>query len=275
VPLSGLHALTVDVEDWYHVCGLREQVVVSRDTWRVVDNVAKILALLERYQCKATFFVLGSVAESIPVLAPMIAAKGHEIASHGWSHKLVTDLSPDAFRNELERTAELLERQTGQRPLGYRAPRWSLCRKKTPWAFETLSELGYFYDSSLTPLAAIGDPSGPLHPHQIQTTHGLLWEIPPLVTTTPFGNLPTGGGWGFRFFPYFLLSHTLQCYTTAGQPGVLFIHPRELDPEGPRLRLDVLQGFLAYGSRRSSEDRLKNVLSSFRFKALQDLVSTW
>ena len=273
--LSGFHVLTVDVEDWYHVCGIDGRDNVSRDTWRVIDNVTKILNLFEYYECKATFFVLGSIANSLPQLAPMIAAKGHEIASHGWSHKLVTGLSPDALRNELERTADLLEHQTGQRPLGFRAPRWSLSRKKTPWAFDLLSELGYHYDSSLTPLAAIGDPSGPLHPHQIQTANGPLWEIPPLVTTTPLGNLPTGGGWGFRFFPYFLISRTLQRYTAEGQPGVLFVHPRELDPDGPRLDLGVFQNFVAYGARQSSEDRLKQLMSSFRFGTLHDLVSTW
>jgi polysaccharide deacetylase family protein (PEP-CTERM system associated) len=273
--LSGFHAITVDVEDWYHVCGVGDQAVVSRDTWRVVNNVVKVLDLFEQYHCKATFFVLGSVAEALPELAPMIAAMGHEIASHGWSHKLVTELSPDAFKNELAYTADLLERQTGQRPLGYRAPRWSLCRDKTPWAFDILVELGYQYDSSLTPLAAIGNPAGPLHPHQIQTKEGLLWEIPPLVTTTPLGNLPTGGGWGFRFFSYFLISRTLQRYAAAGQPGVLFVHPRELDPDGPRLDLGVFQNFVTYGARQSSEDRLKQLMSSFRFGTLHDLVSTW
>jgi hypothetical protein len=150
-----------------------------------------------------------------------------------------------------------------------------LCRDKTPWAFDILVELGYQYDSSLTPLAAIGNPAGPLHPHQIQTKEGLLWEIPPLVTTTPLGNLPTGGGWGFRFFPYFLISRTLQRYAAAGQPGVLFVHPRELDPEGPRLHLGVLQNFLAYGSRQSSEDRLKKLMNSFCFSTLRNVVAAW
>jgi polysaccharide deacetylase family protein (PEP-CTERM system associated) len=271
---SVIHALTVDVEDWYHVCTTGEQTIAPRETWRVAGNIEKIVALLEHCQCRATFFILGSVAASIPDLAPMIAAKGHEIASHGWSHKLVSDLTPDQFKAELIQTSELLKFQTGQQPLGYRAPRWSLCQKKTPWAFEILAELGYCYDSSLTPLAAIGDPGGPLHPHQIQTTHGSLWEIPPLVTVTPLGNLPTGGGWGFRFFPSFLIKQTLQQYTAASQPGVLFVHPREFDPNGPRLNVGLFQNFLAYGSRQSSEERLMKLLAFFHFSTLHDVVTT-
>jgi peptidoglycan-N-acetylglucosamine deacetylase len=273
--LSVSHAMTVDVEDWYHICGVADYTVAPRDTWRVVRNTEKILALFEEYQCKATFFVLGSVAAAIPELAPMIAAKGHEIASHGWSHKLVTHLDPDEFRDEIEHTADILEQQTGQRPVGFRAPRWSLCRRKTPWAFEILSELGYLYDSSLTPLAVIGDADGPLHPHQIGTISGPLWEIPPLVTSTQLGNLPTGGGWGFRCFPYFLINRTLHSYTAMGQPAVLFVHPRELDPEGPRIHLGILQSFFAYGLKQSSEERLMQVLRSFKFSTLKDMVSLW
>jgi peptidoglycan-N-acetylglucosamine deacetylase len=269
------HAVTVDVEDWYHVCGVDGLVVPPWDTWCVLHNVEKILALLERHHCRATFFMLGSVAASIPELAPMIAVKGHEIASHGWSHTLVTDLGSAAFRDELVATAELLERQTGQRPCGFRAPRWSLCRKKTPWAFEILTELGYSYDSSLTPLAAIGDPCGPLHPHRIQTSHGALWEIPPFVTSTPLGNLPTGGGWGFRFFPFYLIKRTLQRYEAGGQPAVLFVHPRELDQDGPRLKLGLLQSFLAYGLKQSSADRLEKLIGSHGFSTVQEMVAAW
>jgi peptidoglycan-N-acetylglucosamine deacetylase len=270
--LSVFHAMTVDVEDWYHICGVSDYTVAPRDTWRVVKNIEKILALFEDHQCKATFFVLGAVAEALPELAPMIAAKGHEIASHCWSHRMVTELGPELFRDELIATSDLIERQTGQKPVGFRAPRWSLCRRKTPWAFEILSELGYLYDSSLTPLAVIGDADGPLHPHQIGTTNGPIWEIPPLVSSTHFGNLPTGGGWGFRCFPYFIINRTLRNYSAIGQPAVFFVHPRELDPEGPRMRLGVLQSFFAYGLKQSSEKRLMQVLRSCKFNTLKDLV---
>ncbi len=272
---SLFHAITVDLEDWYHVCGVSRQTTNSSGMERIVPVTKSILGLLHRHQSKATFFVLGSVAEQYPELIENIAQHGHEIASHGWSHRLVTELTPDEFADELLRTADLLERQTGKRPAGFRAPQWSLCRRRTPWAFEILAQQGYTYDSSLTPLAFVGDAGGPRIPHRIETQAGVLWEIPPLVTPTPWGNLPTGGGWGFRVFPEWLLRQTLLADQRQGQPGVLFIHPRELDPDGPRIALNFLRSFLAYGPRASSEPRLERLLELFRFTTLEELVSSW
>ena len=199
-PESVCHSLTVDVEDWYHVCGV-EILPDYRRQSRVVTATRRLLELLRRQGSRATFFMLGEVADAFPDLAPAIIADGHELASHGWSHRLVTELTPAEFRCELERTAAVLKQQTGCTPLGFRAPRWSLDRSKTPWAFEILKELGYRYDSSLTPLAAIGDPNGPRGPHLIMTSQGGICEFPPLVAQSLLGNLPVGGGWGFRSFP--------------------------------------------------------------------------
>lgn len=272
---SQFHAITVDLEDWYHVCAASKQRRDSFAMERVVFVTKSILELLHRHQSKATFFVLGSVAEQYPELIEEIARAGHEIASHGWSHRLVTELTPGVFADELLKTADLLERRTGKRPAGFRAPQWSLCPRRTPWAFEILAEQGYAYDSSLTPLAFVGDPSGPRIPHRIETQQGGLWEIPPLVTPTVFGNLPTGGGWGFRFFPEWLIRRTLFSRQRLGQPGVIFIHPRELDPDGPRIALNFLRSFLVYGPRTSSGPRLERLLESFRFRSLGELVSSW
>lgn len=268
------HAVTVDLEDWYHVCvetGVPEQAFAAR----VVEATGTVLELLQRHRVRATFFVLGSVAEQYPALIERIVEAGHELASHGWSHRLVVDLRPDQFGDELLRTADLIEQLSGQRPIGFRAPRWSLCRQQTPWAFDILIQQGYRYDSSLTPLAVIGDPHGPRGPHLITGEGGSLWELPPLVTATPWGNLPTGGGWGFRFFPQWLLRYTLRQYDEAGLPGVLFIHPRELDPQGPRLKLGLLRDFVTYGPRCSAAGRLDGLLSGFSFKPLGELVRTW
>lgn len=272
---AAFHALTVDVEDWFHVCGHDLSADTPPQQGHVMDTVALVLQLLRSCGVRGTFFMLGSVAQQHPDLAPQIVAAGHELASHGWSHRLVTELSPDEFSAELERTADLLEQQTGQQVRGFRAPRWSLCRRKTPWAFDILARQGYRYDSSLTPLPAIGDPRGPRNPHRIGTASGAIWELPPLVTATPFGNLPTGGGWGFRFFPFGVIRRTLQSYQQHGRPGILFLHPRELDPQGPRLALGLLREFVAYGPRSSAAGRLESLLSAFTFKPLGELVDTW
>ena len=274
-PATVAHALTVDVEDWFHVCGAEQAAGERSGQGRVLHTTALVLDLLRSCGVRGTFFVLGSVASRYPELAPRIVAAGHELASHGWSHRLVTELLPQEFGDELLQTADLLERQTGQRPRGFRAPRWSLSRQTTPWAFEILAQQGYRYDSSLTPLAMIGDPAGPRLPHRIETAAGTLWEIPPLVTATPLGNLPTGGGWGFRFFPLAMIRHTLQVYQRQGGPGVLFMHPRELDPDGPRLRLGLLREFATYGPQSSAAGRLAALMRSFSFRPLGEQVATW
>ncbi len=268
------NSLTIDVEDWYHVCGLPEEPVVGRDAWRVLANIEKLLLLLDDCRTRATFFVLGAVAAGIPELVPLIAGAGHEIASHGWSHRLVDRLGPAAFREEIRRTGELLDRQGGSRPVGFRAPSWSLSTA-TPWAFETLVEEGYVYDSSCSPLPFVGDPTGPRTPFRRSVGGRQLWEIPPMVTPSPFGNLPTGGGWGFRFFPLRLLDATMKSLNESGAPAVIFIHPREVDPEGPRLTLPMLKGFAAYGTRCDAAPRLRALLTRFRFTTLRQLVETW
>lgn len=268
------HSITVDLEEWYHVCGAAVPAEALHQS-RIVEATQVLLRLLQQFQVRATFFVLGSIAQQHPDLIRAIAAHGHEIASHGWSHQLVTALQPAQFRDELERTASLLEQLSGQRPLGFRAPRWSLSHAVTPWAFEELVRLGYHYDSSLTPLSLIGDPKGSKRPYCISTAAGMLWELPPLVTATMFGNLPTGGGWGFRFFPLRMLVATLYRYQENKQPGVLFVHPRELDPQGPRLSLGWLRSFVTYGSRTSAAQRLSVLMEQFCFKPLYEQVALW
>ena len=269
------NALTIDVEDWYHVCGLdaEPQVVPSRR--RVARNVESILSLLAEFDVKATFFVLGSVAAEEPSLVPQIADAGHEIASHGYSHRMVTRLSPELFRDEVRRTGEILERQCGTRPTGFRAPQWSISAAATPWALTILREEGYLYDSSCNPLAFVGEADGTRHPFRIETAAGPLLEIPPMVTPSILWNLPTGGGWGFRFFPLAMIGGTVERLNSEGFPAVIYIHPREMDAHGPRVRLSPIRAFAAYGPRRDAAKRLRYLLQRFRFGTLRQLVETW
>lgn len=271
---GNLNSLTIDVEDWYHVCGLDQEPVVTADQWRVQRNVDLILELLDHYQVRATFFVLGSVAEALPQLVVQIARQGHEIASHGYSHRLISQLTPDSFREEIRRTGELLANQSGQRPIGFRAPRWSLSAAM-PWAFDILADEGYRYDSSCSPLCLVGDPTASRIPYRKPIGSRYLWEIPPLVTPSPFGNLPTGGGWGLRFFPLRLIGATIRSLNRNGTPGVIFLHPREVDPAGPRLKLPLLQGFATYGTRCDATPRLRELFRQFQFVPLRDLIELW
>ncbi len=268
------NALTVDVEDWFHVCGLDREPQVPAGEWRVRHNTELLLAFFAEHGVQATFFVLGCVAEAVPGLVPAIAAAGHEIASHGYSHRLVSRLDAEQFREELRKTGDILERQAGRRPRGFRAPQWSLSAR-TQWAFDILHDEGYAYDSSCTPLPLVGNQAMPRTPHRITVQRGTLWEIPPLVTPSPFCNLPTGGGWGLRFFPQHLILKTVRALNSEGFPAVLFLHPRELDPAGPRLKLAPLKAFATYGPRTDVRERLTPLLKQFRFRTLHSMVRQW
>jgi peptidoglycan-N-acetylglucosamine deacetylase len=269
-----VNALTIDLEDWYHVCCPQAVPVVAAEKRRVRRNTERILSLLAESGVQATFFVLGSVACEDPSLIPMIAAEGHEIASHGYSHTLIPLLGPERFRDELRRTSAIIERQSGSRPLGFRAPQWSL-GPGTPWALDILRQEGYRYDSSYNPLPFVGDPKGPRTLFLIETGSGPILEIPPMVTPSPFGNLPTGGGWGFRFFPLALIRRTVRELNRSGKPALLYLHPREMEPNGPRLQLSPLQSFVSYGPRTAATPRLRELLRDFTFRPLKDLVATW
>jgi hypothetical protein len=176
-----INAITVDVEDWFHVCGIDPEPQVPHDQWRVRRNTERILGLLSEFGVSATFFMLGSVAAQEPELVPMIVAAGHEIASHGYSHRLTPQLGPLLFRDELRRTVDLIERQSGERPYGFRAPRWSLS-PSTPWAFDILAEEGYLYDSSCNPLPFVGNGRGP------------RLDLSPLASFLAYGGRGEAGG---------------------------------------------------------------------------------
>lgn len=218
--------------------------------------------------------MLGSVAENNPGLASLISSGGHEIASHGYSHRLVPDLTPEQFTDELQRTERILIEQTGQRPWGFRAPQWSLS-EKTGWAFDILRERGYRYDSSLNPLPFVGNPRSHRTPYVLGGEGAGLWEIPPMVTGTRMGNLPTGGGWGFRFFPFKMIRGTIEALNREHHPAVLYLHPREVDPVGPRLDLPALKRFVSYGTRTDAAPRLTELLGRYRFITLKELLDTW
>lgn len=265
------NVLTVDVEDWYHVCGFDTvSGVLPEDTMRLNRNIRKILAMLSEFNQRATFFILGSVAESDPSLAPLIASQGHEIASHGFSHTMVSQLSPAQFREEIKRTDRILFEQTGQKPVGFRAPQWSLSENRLS-DFQVLQDEGYVYDSSLNPLPFVGNKNGSRIPFLMNSEAGTIFEFPPLVTPTVLGNFPTGGGWGFRFFPFGMITSTIQALNNRQQPAVLYLHPREIDPAGPRLDLPLLKGFVSYGTRMDATPRLSALLRRYRFTTLKEL----
>lgn len=265
---------TVDVEDWFHVCGIGDMPPVQPDQWRVFETTLRLLDLFDDLGIRGTFFMLGSVAAVRPELASRIAARGHEVASHGYSHKLVYELTPEQFNEEIIRTGDLISQQTGRAPVGFRAPQWSL-GERTPWAFEILAREGYLYDSSCTPLRFVGNSRGALAPYRLSTRTGNLWEIPPLVTPTRFGNLPCGGGWGLRLLPVKTILKGINNAHAGGNPAVFFLHPREVDPDGPRLDLPLLKRFAAYGTRSDVAPVVRRLARTGTSIPLREMVESW
>lgn len=268
--------LTVDVEDWFHVCGVDE--LIPEAIWphlesRVTINTVKILDVLSQNRVKATFFVLGFVAERHPGLIKKIERAGHEIATHGYAHRRVYTMTPDTFRQDLKRAVSIISEITGAPIKGYRAPEWSI-RDDSLWALDILQQEGFEYDSSMAPLPIIGNPDYGTIPYRLTLNQGDLWEFPPLVATTPLINLPLGGGWGLRIFPYNLIRSTIKKLNKHGQPALIYLHPREFDLDSPRVRLPWTKRFVLYARFEKAGKRLHRLLEDFRFASVSTLLKT-
>jgi len=259
--------LTIDVEDWFHICGVEK--LIPEASWpelesRVTTNTKKILTVLQQGGVKATFFVLGFVAERYPDLIKEISRAGHEIATHGYAHRRVYEMSPSSFRHDLKNAVNTLSGITGYPIKGYRAPEWSI-RNDSLWALDILQQEGFEYDSSMAPLPIIGNPKYATIPCKVMLDQGHLWEFPPLVRKTPLVNLPLGGGWGLRTFPYTVIRSTIRKLNDQGHPAVIYLHPREFDLDNPRIALPLATKFVLDARIERAGKRLDRLLEDFRF----------
>ena len=270
------NALTVDVEDYFHVAALAPS--IHRDSWisresRVVGNTQKLLAIFEEFDVRGTFFVLGWVAERYPQLVRDIAAHGHEIACHGYSHRLVYEQSPQEFYQETHRAKNLLQEITGSAVLGYRAASYSIVRKSL-WALDILVELGFVYDSSIFPVRhdRYGIHDAERAPHRMATPTGKSIVEWPLATARILGfRLPVAGGGYFRLFPYGLSRWGLASINRRElRPFVFYLHPWEIDPAQPRVSASWLSRFRHYTNLGKCEERLRRLLGEFRFSTARD-----
>ena len=273
------NAFSVDVEDYFQV-GAFANVISPKDwdawTPRVVENTRRTLEILATapQPVKATYFVLGWVAERFPKLVPEIVQQGHEIASHGYGHQLVYTLTADEFREDVRKTRKMLQDQSGQSVIGYRAPSFSIT-KCTPWAHRILVEEEYAYDSSVFPIYhdLHGNPDAPRDIHTIQTEAGGIIEFPPAVITRFGKNIPVGGGGYFRFFPYFAIARWLREINRQDRPFVFYIHPWEIDPDQPRIPNAPLKSrFRHYLNLKRTGDRLKRLFQDFAFTTVLEIV---
>ena len=264
-----LNALTIDVEDYYHVSAFES--VISCESWeryesRVEQNTHRILDIMDVYNTKATFFVLGWIAERYPQLTREINARGHEVASHGYSHRRIYTQTVDQFREETRRSKHVLEEIIGQPVLGYRAASYSITTHSL-WALDILLEEGFVYDSSIFPIRhdLYGIPGYRRFCHILSTDkeHGLV-EFP--LSTIQLGKikLPIAGGGYFRLFPYGLTRWGIRYLNnTEYQPAVIYLHPWEIDPDQPRIQAGRLSRFRHYLNLARTEGRLRTLLQDF------------
>jgi polysaccharide deacetylase family protein (PEP-CTERM system associated) len=265
--------LQIDVEDWY--CDLDPQ-DWNKFEPRVVAATGKVLSMLRDSGNKATFFVLGYVAERFPDLVKDIMGQGHEVATHGYGHRRILDQTPEEFERDVGRSIAILESITGKKIKGYRAPQFTIV-KETLWALEILKKLGLEYDSSIfpvrTPLYGIED--APLFPYKLGPERGTggnhFMEIPLSVYTTPLlgKRVPVAGGFYFRLFPYFFIRHALKSINKTGNVAVCYIHPWELDPGKPRI--DGLRWYHYY-RLAATEKKFRRLLEQFAFISTEEWI---
>jgi polysaccharide deacetylase family protein (PEP-CTERM system associated) len=265
-----LNAMTVDVEDYFHVSAFDG--VVPRSRWatlecRVERNTGRLLEIFSEVGIKATFFVLGWVAERYPQLVTRIAADGHEIASHGYAHRLVYDLTPKMFREDVHRSKALLEDAAGVRVDGYRAPSYSITPRSL-WALDVLIDEGFRYDASIFPIHhdRYGIPLSPRHPYVLRRSKGSIVEAPASTVRWGILNFPVAGGGYFRILPYAWTRWGIaRINRDERRPAIFYLHPWEIDPGQPRLSGGVLSRFRHYRNLSDTEHRLRQLTSDFRF----------
>jgi polysaccharide deacetylase family protein (PEP-CTERM system associated) len=266
-----LNALTVDVEDYFHVAAF-ENTIKPAD-WssllcRVERNTMQLLDQFDRHGATATFFFLGWVAERYPQLVKEVVARGHEVASHGYDHTKVFQLTPDSFRQDVIRTKQLLEDLTGTAVIGYRAPSFSI-NKSSEWAFGILKETGHSYSSSTYPVKhdLYGVPDWPAAPYQ--RPEG-IWELPMPTITLLGRQVPIAGGGYFRLLPYWLSQQLISRFLAEDKmPYMFYFHPWEIDPAQPRIADAPLKSrFRHYVNLDVMPAKLDALLTDFHWKSL-------
>jgi polysaccharide deacetylase family protein (PEP-CTERM system associated) len=273
---SAQTAMSIDVEDWFHVENLKRTIL--RESWkhrelRVERNTDRMLELLAQHDARCTCFVLGWVAERCPTLVERISAAGHEVACHGYGHDLVYELSEDEFREDVQRCKGLLEDLTGTEVKGYRAPSFSI----TDWSISILQELGFAYDSSVFPALAhdrYGSLAGVAAGKQVVELAPGFHEVCVSCLMVGSRGLPWGGGGYFRVMPYRVFRRGVARILRSGEPYVFYIHPWELDPDQPRVsglsRLDEFRHYVGLGRTRG---RFRSLLEDFRWTSVADVLA--
>lgn len=273
------NALSIDLEFWYSAELVRPY--AKEDSDLIIEMTNPILNLLETHKTKATFFVLGKVAEKYPELIKKIYDDGHEIASHSYSHKTLYELGKNEFELEIGKSTKLLRKITGEKVKGFRAPTFSI-NNETKWGLDVLEKFKFEYDSSVFPIktALYGVPSAPLHPYlpsiediskEGENGERKILEIPLTVYRLGIIKLPVAGGFYLRATPLPLLK-TLMKKINGKNFVIIYLHPWEFIPLAPRVKLPVISRFITYYNIESTSNKLSNLLNNFNFSTIEDII---
>lgn len=267
------NALTIDVEEWFDICGLKQKIRpedYEYDGDKLVRNVAELLSLLEQNKVRATFFILGETARKYPQAVKMIDDRGHEIATHGFSHRLIYDLSPDEFREDLKKSISILKEITAKEVIGHRAPSFSIT-KDSLWAFKILREEGIRYDCSVFPIShpRYGIEQAKRFPYL--TDEGVM-EFP-LSTVDILGkNFPVAGGAYLRILPYHVTRWGIKKINSRWQPAQIYLHSWEIDCNQPRLKIPWMRRFTHSVNLKTTLNKLKSLLGDFEFAPVKEVL---
>lgn len=272
-----INALVIDLEHWHCIELLRNR-VPDNPVDQVPESTRPILDLLDKYNIKATFAVLGTVAEQHPELIKEIYDKGHEIASHAWSHKTLHSLGKNAFEEEIKKSVEMLESITGEQPIGFRAPSFSI-DNSTKWAFEILERHGFMYDASVFPIKTrlYGVPDAPLHIYRpskeditLEDSNGAIIEFP--MTVLRHGvNIPIAGGFYLRLLPTWFLKYGIK-EVNKSRPAIVYIHPWETYSVTPRMKMPWSYSFITYYGIDLALRKLEDLLKASKFEPICELL---
>lgn len=275
-----INALTVDVEDYFHVQAFAD--VIRPKDWprypiRVENNTHRLLEILESYKVRATFFVLGWVAQHCPTLIREVSKAGHEVGSHGYGHQMIGRGNQKDFREDVRRSKSMIEDKIGLEVTSYRAPSYSIT-SRTLWALEILKEEGIQFDSSIFPIVhdQYGIPNSPRFPHyQFLEGGNRIAEFPPSTLRAYGMNFPVAGGGYLRLFPYSLTAWAIRRINEKEvQPAMVYLHPWEIDPEQPRVPSPWRSRFRHYQNLHSTEEKLTRLLDDFTWAPMSEVLSS-
>lgn len=270
--------MTVDVEDWFHILNVPS--APKPGDWDTLPSIVedctlRLFDLFTAADVQVTCFFLGWIAQKYPNLVREADRRGHEVASHGFGHRLVYEMGEAAFLEDTQRAKQTMEDILGRAVHGYRAAGFSVT-EATPWFFDVIARAGHTYDASVFPVQRGhgGMPNAEWKPHAVETPSGKISEIPMTIIQVSGERLCVFGGGYFRLTPYFLIRRATREVLKQNRPAVFYVHPREIDPDHPRLRMNLTRRFKSYVNLGATEWKLKSLLDDFEFETFQSYLKT-